>query len=103
MNRYKVTMSIELNPMQVVYIEVMASDDIEAMKEAHTIMRRAAYDVEKVELIKEGKQIDRTAIEHLKVVCATADEDCPSEYRSKWFNIHIQEAYDFIDTYEGSE
>ena len=50
MNRYKVTMSIELNPMQVVYIEVLATADIEAMKEAHKIMRRAAYDVEKVEL-----------------------------------------------------
>ena len=50
MNRYEVTMSIELNPMQVVYIEVLATDDIEAMKEAHTKMRRATYDVEKVEL-----------------------------------------------------
>tara|TARA_R110001632_G_scaffold39970_2_gene99802 strand:- start:1 stop:153 length:153 start_codon:yes stop_codon:yes gene_type:complete len=43
------------------------------------------------------------AIVHLKTICATADEDCPSEYRSKWFNEQIQDAYDFINTIEGSE
>jgi len=38
-----------------------------------------------------------TALEKMSEVCGQADEDCPSEYRSKHFNPSIQDAYDFID------
>jgi hypothetical protein len=37
------------------------------------------------------------ALEHLEIVCDHADEDCPSEYRSKHFNPSIQDARAFID------
>jgi len=36
------------------------------------------------------------AIQHLKIVCAHADEDCPAEYRTKWFNPALEDAYEFI-------
>jgi len=36
------------------------------------------------------------AIDHLETVCNHADEDCPSEYRSKHFNPSIQDARDFL-------
>ena len=36
------------------------------------------------------------ALEHLEIVCDHADEDCPSEYRSKHFNPSIQDARAFI-------
>lgn len=36
------------------------------------------------------------AIEHLIIVCAHADEDCPAEYRTKWFNLALEDAYEFI-------
>ena len=35
------------------------------------------------------------ALVHLRRVCDHADQDCPEEYRSKWFNTGIQDAYDF--------
>lgn len=35
--------------------------------------------------------------DHLVRVCQHADEDCPSAYRTKWFNPSIQDAYDFVD------
>mgnify|MGYP003142319125 FL=1 len=38
-----------------------------------------------------------TALLKMGEVCVQADEDCPSEYRSKHFNPSIQDAYDFID------
>ena len=34
--------------------------------------------------------------DHLVKVCNHADEDCPSEYRTKFFNPSIQDAYDFV-------
>ena len=34
--------------------------------------------------------------DHLVKVCDHADADCPSEYRTKWFNPSIQSAYDFV-------
>ena len=37
------------------------------------------------------------ALEHLEIVCDHADEDCPSEYRSKHFNPSIQDARAFIN------
>ena len=37
------------------------------------------------------------AIDHLETVCNHADEDCPSEYRTKHFNPSIQDARAFID------
>ena len=37
------------------------------------------------------------ALEHLEIVCDHADEDCPSEYRTKHFNPSIQDARAFID------
>ena len=39
-------------------------------------------------------------VEHLLTVCNHADEDCPSEYRSKWFNQAIQDAYAFVGDLE---
>ena len=37
------------------------------------------------------------ALDHLESVCNHADEDCPSEYRSKHFNPSIQDARAFIN------
>jgi len=37
------------------------------------------------------------ALDHLESVCNHADEDCPSEYRSKWYDISIADARAFID------
>ena len=34
--------------------------------------------------------------DHLIEVCQHADEDCPNEYRTGWFNRSIQDAYDFV-------
>tara|TARA_Y100001937_G_scaffold97672_1_gene133079 strand:- start:223 stop:432 length:210 start_codon:yes stop_codon:yes gene_type:complete len=39
----------------------------------------------------------KKCVEHLESVCQVADEDCPSRYRTKWFNPTIQDAYDYID------
>ena len=39
-------------------------------------------------------------VEHLLNVCSHADEDCPSEYKSKWFNQAIQDAYAFVEDLE---
>ena len=39
-------------------------------------------------------------VEHLLNVCSHADEDCPSEYKSKWFNQAIQDAYAFVEGLE---
>ena len=44
-----------------------------------------------------GQQLN-ICIDHLLRVCQHADEDCPSEYRSKWFNSSIRGAYDFLDS-----
>ena len=38
-----------------------------------------------------------TALIKMGEVCVQADEDCPSEDRSKHFNPSIESAYDFID------
>jgi hypothetical protein len=38
----------------------------------------------------------KQCVEHLIEVCQHADEDCPSEYRTKFFNPSIQDAYDFV-------
>jgi len=35
--------------------------------------------------------------EHLETVCANADEDCPSRYRTKWFNPSLEDAYEFLN------
>jgi hypothetical protein len=35
--------------------------------------------------------------EHLARVCQHADEDCPNEYKTKWLNQAIQDAYDFLE------
>jgi len=43
------------------------------------------------------------AVQHLRTVCQHANEDCPTEYRTKWFNPAIQEAYEFIRKIEGSK
>ena len=37
------------------------------------------------------------ALDHLESVCNHADEDCPSEYRPKWYDISIADARAFID------
>ena len=37
------------------------------------------------------------AIDHLETVCNHADEDCPQEYRSKWYDISIADARAFIN------
>ena len=39
----------------------------------------------------------KKCVAHLIRVCHHADEDCPSEYRTKWFNPSIQDAYDYVD------
>ena len=39
----------------------------------------------------------KLALTHLQTVSKHADEDCPSEYRTKWFNPSIKEAYEFLD------
>tara|TARA_R100001163_G_C5063028_1_gene200224 strand:- start:361 stop:576 length:216 start_codon:yes stop_codon:yes gene_type:complete len=36
------------------------------------------------------------ALGHLEDVCNHADEDCPQEYRSKWYDTSIQDARAFI-------
>ena len=40
------------------------------------------------------------AIQHLKIVCAHADEDCPAEHRTKWFKPALEDAYEFIKKIE---
>tara|TARA_R110000764_G_scaffold32871_3_gene73958 strand:+ start:446 stop:667 length:222 start_codon:yes stop_codon:yes gene_type:complete len=47
--------------------------------------------------IAELKETITIAIYHLDAVCNHADEDCPSEYRTKHFNPSIQDARAFID------
>ena len=42
------------------------------------------------------KELEK-CVEHLLTVCQHADEDCPSEYRTKWFNPSIQEAYEYVE------
>ena len=37
------------------------------------------------------------AISHLESVCNHADEDCPTEFRSKHYNTSIRDARSFID------
>ena len=39
----------------------------------------------------------KLALTHLQTVLKHADEDCPSEYRTKWFNPSIKEGYEFLD------
>ena len=39
----------------------------------------------------------KKCVDLLIEVCDHADADCPSEYRSKWFNPSIQDAYDYVD------
>jgi hypothetical protein len=36
------------------------------------------------------------ALWHLATVCDHANEDCPEEYRTKWFNPALEEAYSFL-------
>ena len=43
------------------------------------------------------------AVQHLRTVCQHANEDCPTEYRTKWFNPAIREAYEFIRKIEVSK
>jgi len=37
------------------------------------------------------------ALDHLESVCNHADEDCPQEYRSKWYDTSIADARAFIN------
>ena len=39
-------------------------------------------------------------VKHLINVCQHADEDCPSEYRTKWFNASLKDAYTFVEDLE---
>ena len=39
-------------------------------------------------------------VEHLLNVCDHAVEDCPSKYRSKWFNQAMLDAYAFVEDLE---
>ena len=39
----------------------------------------------------------KKCVDHLIEVCDHADADCPSEYRTKWFNPSIKNAYDYVD------
>ena len=48
---------------------------------------------EKEELLADLK----ISLTHLQTVSKHADEDCPSEYRTKWFNPSIKEGYEFLD------
>jgi hypothetical protein len=47
-----------------------------------------------------NKILLQQCMQHLLIVCKHADEDCPIEYRSKWFNKAIQDAYEFIEEYK---
>jgi hypothetical protein len=38
----------------------------------------------------------KQALSHLAIVCDHANEDCPEEYRTKWFNPALEEAYSFL-------
>lgn len=38
----------------------------------------------------------KQALSHLATVCDHANEDCPEEYRTKWFNPALEEAYSFL-------
>ena len=48
---------------------------------------------EKEELLADLK----ISLDHISTIGAHADEDCPSEYRTKWFNPSIKEGYEFLD------
>tara|TARA_R100001163_G_scaffold38668_1_gene29477 strand:- start:4337 stop:4546 length:210 start_codon:yes stop_codon:yes gene_type:complete len=39
----------------------------------------------------------KISLDHISTIGAHADEDCPSEYRTKWFNPSIKEGYEFLD------
>ena len=47
--------------------------------------------------MSEEEKLLHEALDHLESVCNHADEDCPSEYRSKWYDISIADARAFID------
>jgi len=47
--------------------------------------------------MSEEEKLLHEALDHLESVCNHADEDCPSEYRSKHFNPSIQDARAFIN------
>ena len=49
--------------------------------------------IEKEELLADLK----ISLDHISTIGAHADEDCPSEYRTKWFNPSIKEGYEFLD------
>ena len=38
----------------------------------------------------------KQALSHLAIICDHANEDCPEEYRTKWFNPALDEAYSFL-------
>jgi len=38
----------------------------------------------------------KQALWHLATVCDHANEDCPEENRTKWFNPSLEEAYSFL-------
>ena len=45
---------------------------------------------------EELKACLKQALSHLAIVCDHANEDCPEEYRTKWFNPALEEAYSFL-------
>ena len=54
-------------------------------------------DFEEVKIINDYLSNLKLALTHLQTVSKHADEDCPSEYRTKWFNPSIKEGYEFLD------
>jgi len=52
-------------------------------------------ELEKSRLAELAKQNTQLA-DHLAAMCCQADEDCPSEYRTKHFRSTMDDAYDYL-------
>jgi hypothetical protein len=47
-------------------------------------------------LVAELAEQNTKLADHLAAMCCQADEDCPSEYRTKHFRSTMDDAYDYL-------